>query len=279
MTVRPATCTALLLALTMPPAAVAQGVLIAPHAVIVDHRTRSGSLTLYNPGTEPVEVEVSTIFGYPVADSTGRLTLRVDSMPGPDEPSAAPWIEAFPRRVTVAPLQRQVVRILARPPADLPDGEYWSRIVVAARGGAVPVEGQPAGADISVGLTLEVRTIISFNYRKGNVSTGLTMGRVQPSVRGDSVDVRLDLTRAGNAAWLGTAVVRLTDAQGAVRDSVRMPLAVYRRLEPLLTLSRAGLAPGTYRVSVDMVTERADIPNEELISAPTASGSAEVRVP
>ena len=133
---RPALLLAPLVLLAAPSLSAAQGVLIAPHAVFVDHRTRSGSLTLYNPGTEAVEVEVSTIFGYPVADSTGQLVLHIDSMPGSSEPNAAPWIEAFPRRVTVAPLQRQVVRILARPPADLPDGEYWSRLVVAARGGA-----------------------------------------------------------------------------------------------------------------------------------------------
>ena len=38
----------------------AQGVMIAPHAVFIDHRVRSGSVLLYNPNTEPAEVTIST---------------------------------------------------------------------------------------------------------------------------------------------------------------------------------------------------------------------------
>jgi hypothetical protein len=41
---------ALLVALAAPASALAQGVLVAPHSVVIDHRTRSGSLSLYNPG-------------------------------------------------------------------------------------------------------------------------------------------------------------------------------------------------------------------------------------
>ena len=54
----------------------AQGVVIAPHAVFIDGRARSGSVLLYNPNTEPVEVSISLVFGYPVTDSAGRIVLR-----------------------------------------------------------------------------------------------------------------------------------------------------------------------------------------------------------
>src|SRR5204862_6704935 len=81
----------------------AQGVMVAPHAVFIDHRLRSGWVLLYNPGTEPVEVTISTIFGYPVTDSTGAITLRTVDAPDSTVPSALAWIQAFPRRLTVAP--------------------------------------------------------------------------------------------------------------------------------------------------------------------------------
>ena len=63
---------AALLTLT-PAAAMAQGVIVAPHAVFIDHATRSGSITLYNPGENPVEVTVSFGFGYPTTDSAGSI--------------------------------------------------------------------------------------------------------------------------------------------------------------------------------------------------------------
>jgi len=31
----------------------AQGVLVAPHYLVMDHRTRSGTVTVYNPGNDP----------------------------------------------------------------------------------------------------------------------------------------------------------------------------------------------------------------------------------
>src|SRR5947207_1733356 len=99
----------------------AQGVVIAPHAVFIDARTRSGAVLLYNPNTDPVEVAVSFFFGYPATDSAGRIV--VDSIRHPDSTSvsAAAWIQAFPRRLTVPPLERPTVRLLPTPPP-LPAG-------------------------------------------------------------------------------------------------------------------------------------------------------------
>ena len=133
--------TILLLALGIARVAEAQGVIVAPHAVYLDHRTRSASITLYNPGSDPAEVTISSFFGYPVTDSVGHFMLQTpDSVDG-SMPSATAWIEAFPRRMTIPPLQRQTVRLLARPPQGLADGEYWSRVMISAKGGAVPVTG------------------------------------------------------------------------------------------------------------------------------------------
>ena len=148
----------------------AQGVMVAPHAVFIDHRLRSGSVLLYNPGTEPVEVSISTIFGYPTTDSAGRITL--DTLLADSTVSALRWIQAFPRRLTVGPRERQTVRLLARPPAGLPDGEYWLRLVIAAQAGRVPITGVADTTAIQVGLTLEVRTIIGVNTGRARSAPG-----------------------------------------------------------------------------------------------------------
>jgi len=77
----PAIGLALAAALTWPASAGAQGVLVAPHAVVIDHRTRSGALSLYNPGDEAAEVTLSTFFGYPVTDTAGEFDLRTVERP------------------------------------------------------------------------------------------------------------------------------------------------------------------------------------------------------
>ncbi len=61
----------------LPSALLAQGVIVAPHAVFIGHATRSGSITLYNPSDQPVEVSVSFGFGYPTTDSAGSVSLEL----------------------------------------------------------------------------------------------------------------------------------------------------------------------------------------------------------
>src|SRR5439155_1564746 len=147
----------------------AQGVLVAPHAIYIDHARRSGTVTLYNPNRDAAEVTISTAFGYPVTDSLGHFALRTVDQPDSTLPSAAAWVQAFPRRLTIAPLQRQTVRLLATPPAGLPDGEYWARLIISARGGRLPVAGVGDTAAVRVQLNLVVNTNIGLAYRKGPV--------------------------------------------------------------------------------------------------------------
>jgi len=257
----------------------AQGVMVAPHAVFIDHRLRSGSVLLYNPGTEAVEVMISTIFGYPTTDSTGRIKL--DTLIADSTVSALGWIQAFPRRLTVGPRERQTVRLLARPPAGLPDGEYWLRLVIAAQAGRVPITGVSDTTAIQVGLTLEVRTIIGVNYRKGPVSTGVTLSQVRAQIVGDSLITRSKLERRGNAAFIGMIRETLVDSTGAVHaqrvgDSVvttfASPIGVYFSMQP--RLATAILQPGLPRV-----TERDDLDPTVVLKAPAVRDSVQLVVP
>jgi hypothetical protein len=257
----------------------AQGVLVAPHAVHIDHRVRSGSVLLYNPNAQPVEVTISTLFGYPVTDSAGNLTLHVVEQVDASQPSAAAWLQAFPRRLTVGPLERQTVRLLATPPPGLADGEYWARLVIAAKGGAVPVAGVEDTANIRVGLTLEVRTIIGVSYRKGPVRTGLALSNVRARRVRDSVEVRARLERQGNAAFVGTVRGELVDPAGAVRARFTSPIGVYYAIEPRFAMHVGTLPAGRYRVRLEVSTDREDLAPEVVLPASTVRDSLDLRVP
>ncbi len=267
---------------------VAQGVMVAPHAVFIDHRVRSGSVLLYNPGTEPVEVSISTIFGYPTTDSTGRITL--DTLLADSTVSALGWIQAFPRRLTVGPRERQTVRLLARPPVGLPDGEYWLRLVIAAQAGRVPITGVADTTAIQVGLRLEVRTIIGVNYRKGPVSTGVTVSQLSARIIGDSLITRSKLERHGNAAFIGMIRETLVDSTGAVRaqrvgDSVvttfASPIGVYVAMQPRLASAIPGpaLPRGRYWLRYEVVAERDDLDPTVVLKAPAVRDSVQLVVP
>jgi hypothetical protein len=263
----------------LPRPVVGQGVLVAPHAVYLDHRTRSASITLYNPGAEPTEVAISAFYAYPVTDALGQFTLETPDSVTSAMPSAADWIEAFPRRMTLAPLQRQTVRLLARPPQNLADGEYWSRVMIAAKGGSLPVASAADTTGIEIGLSLEVRTIIPLTYRKGVLQTGLALSNLRARVEGDSLQIRINARRQGGAAYVGTARGTLLDRRGNAVATFSEPVAVYFEADPSFAVSRAGLPAGRYQLQVEFASERPDLLPEQLLRVPPVRDSLEVELP
>lgn len=257
-------------------AVTAQGVIVAPHAIYLDHRTRSASITLYNPGADPAEVAISLFYAYPVTDSLGHFMLYTPDSTQLSLTSATAWIEAFPRRMTIPPLQRQTIRLLARPPQGLADGEYWSRIMISAKGGTLPVSGADSSG-IEIGLTLEVRTIIPLIYRKGQLQTGISLSGLRTAVDGDSLRVHVRLERQGRAAYLGTVLGTLVNDRGATVATFEQPVAVYYDAQPAFALP---LAPaGRYTLHLEVATQRSDILPEQLLRAPVARDSLTVTLP
>jgi hypothetical protein len=62
--------------------------MIAPTAIFMDHGSRSGSVLLYNPNSEPAEVTISVMFGYPATDSAGNIYFRTADSVDASLPSA-----------------------------------------------------------------------------------------------------------------------------------------------------------------------------------------------
>jgi hypothetical protein len=242
----------------------AQAAMVAPHAVFMDHRTRSGVFYIHNPGTEPIEAEIELRYGYPVSDENGRVRVALVENPGAAAPSAAAWIRALPRRVVVPAGQRQAIRLLARPPAGLPDGEYWSRIIVTASEQA-PATAVDGAGQIQVGLRMATRTIISLSYRKGAVHTGVQLRGFDAIHLGDSLLVGVKMTRDGNAAYLGRLQLDLIDGDGNAVYRWDHSVAVYFDLYRQIVLPFGDLPPGPYLLHLRLSTDRQDIAASDVL--------------
>jgi fimbrial chaperone protein len=259
--------------LALSPAA-ARAVTVSPNALFIDSRTRTGVLTLYNPGTLPEEIEISFAFGYPRSDLAGAISVALaDSAPA-GEPSVLGFVRAFPRRLRLEPGQRQTVRILMQPPAGLAEGEYWGRVLIRSRGGRPPVEQQQGG--IRMQIDLETVIVGAVNYRNGSMHTGVAMDSARATVapQGDSVRVVADLSRQGNAAYLGHLRLELVAANGRVIATVDDDLAVYRSLRKVESMAvppGASLAGATIRYRLS--TDRPDIDPESRLSAEPVTGT------
>jgi hypothetical protein len=256
---------------------VSWAVLVSPHAVFIDARSKTGQVTLVNRGTSAEEVRLEAKFGYPVTDSAGNISVRMFDAPPPDQPSAAGWLRIFPQRVVVQPGERQVVRLLAQPPADLPEGEYWSRLIITSQGAQVPVQG--TDTTVRAGVSLIVSTVISVTYRNGRVQTGVRLDDFRAEDNGDSLIAWVGLTRQGNAAYLGTTWIRLRDASGRVVKEWDTPTAVYYSVHRRYAFPLDSVPPGSYTADLDVTTARADLDSRYILpAAPIQQGVAvEVR--
>jgi P pilus assembly chaperone PapD len=271
-------CAATLVALLVPAAARAQAILVAPQSVVLNSRDRTGTVELYNPSSRAAEVSLRAVYGHPTTTPDGDLTLVVIEAPDSTAPSAAAFVEAFPRRLVLQPNQRQTVRLLARPPVGLAEGEYWARLVIAAKDAEAPAAAQDSSG-VTVGLTLEVRTIIAVNYRNGVQRTGVQLGELSAVASADSLVVRAPMQRTGTAAWIGMTSVTLRDAAGAVVATQSLQTAVYQSISPRFAFDRRGLTPGTYRITVDMSTDRPDVTQSTLLRAPPQHAETTVLIP
>src|SRR5690606_6412008 len=161
---------------------------VSPTSVFMSHGSRTATMTLYNPNPLPEEIEISFAFGYPQSDSAGEVTVPLSEVAPAGEPAATPWLRAFPRRLVLQPGQQQVVRILAQPPSNLPDGEYWSRVLITATGGQPPVE-QQVQPDVRVAINMRTIIVGSLNYRKGNLTTGVAVTAADAVRTGDAIQL------------------------------------------------------------------------------------------
>lgn len=264
----------LMLILVLP--SVALPVTVSPMAVYISDRTRTGTLTLFNNGTRSEEIEINFAFGYAQSDSIGNVRVEfMDSVP-PEEPSLVPFLRAFPQRIQLAPGQRQIVRLLVNPPADLPQGEYWGRVLVSSIGGQAPVE-QSLG-DVRVNLQIKTVIAVAVNYRHGQVETSLREHDSRATLAGDTARLFLDLERDGNAAYLGRITADLLDTRGAVITSVTEDVAVYRRVlwrvDLPLPAELGARTPAAIRYLVE--TERPDEADEDILDAEPVRGTVAV---
>ncbi|CAN5828411.1 hypothetical protein BH23GEM8_BH23GEM8_05500 [soil metagenome] len=252
----------------------AEAVSVSPTALYIDSRTRTGVMTLHNPGSLPEEITIGFAFGYPISDANGLVSVQLLDEAPAGEPSAAEWMRVFPRRLILQPGQRQVIRVMVQPPADLPDGEYWARIIISSRGGQPPIE--QTDGNVSLQLNVETVLVMAANYRQGAVSAGVEITGASAQRTEDGVSLELDMQRTGNAAALGRVLVELLDAQGSVVATTHEDIAVYRTMRRRLLLAVPENASGPLGIRIRIVPEREDLPAASILNFASVTHSLAV---
>jgi len=243
------------------------GVLVAPTVVFMSNQNRTGRLTIQNPAATPQEVSIDFAFGVPETDTIGNVYVSLLDAASPDMRSALGWVKAFPRKLVLAPNSTQVIRFVANPPKDLPDGEYSARVVIESRDAQVEAPKALAEGEISTKLNMIMKTAMMLKYRNGDCTTELELTGAKAEMMEDSVLVTVDLKTLGNASYVGLLRSRLLDSRGRELDYHNMDVAVYDTMRRRFALHVDGEeAQRPYRVELSISNKgRRDVAHEDMI--------------
>jgi P pilus assembly chaperone PapD len=210
---------ALAAALPAPASAGIGDLLVAPTRIVLDGR-RGTEIVLNNIGDAPATYRISVEFRRMTAD--GALVDVPD--PTVQDKAAADMIVYAPRRVTLAPHEPQTIRIAARPPQGLPDGEYRVHLLFRAIPPSTPVapsDGQPVK-----GLHLQLIPIygvtIPVIVRLGNLEAKAAISDVALEKKDGRPVIDLDLSRSGSRSTFGEVRV----LKSGVKDPIALQKAV-----------------------------------------------------
>ncbi len=253
-------------------------VIISPYIVYTDASNRYGSLIVQNESTEIYEISISFVFGYPVSDSVGTVSMKYINEPSSDMPSIVNWIRAFPKKFVLNPKQRQIVRMSVRPPADIKDGTYWARIVTSA----VP---QSTSIDtVNKGVTAKIKFVLnqvtSIFYRTNNAETGIKINDIKVLEDTNKITLRTSVERTNNTPFIGDVSYNLTDSLGNVVKEGKEYISVYFDLIKNITFEfDKRISPGKYKAEIKFISnEKEDIPESKLNPLPPVSKTIELVV-
>lgn len=246
-------------------AALAKAVTISPVLVVLDERRRTAEVALFNNSASAEEVELTVKYGVWEADSTGHATVdTVDSLPGAPRNG---WVRVYPTRVVLEPGARQVVRIVARPPAGLAgDQEYPFRLLVTTQPATVAAPRRPDGVETR--LNMRITQSVPVFFRNGSPTVQLGLERATFSAGRDSMVLDLQLAHRGTAAWVGTATLAFVDSAGAALGEVKYPLTVQRSERRRLVFPGIAGDAGVSTVRLRLRTVRDDLAGNELLLTP-----------
>ena len=199
--------------------------LVAPTRIVLDGR-RGTEIILNNIGEEPATYRVSVELRRMTAD--GELVEVTE--PTAEDKSAEDMIVYAPRRITLPPHQPQSIRIAARPPQGLPDGEYRVHMLFRAIPPATPVvaAGDEKPKGLSFNLTPVYGVTIPVIVRLGNLEAKAGIANVHLDTKGGKPAVAMDISRSGTRSTFGE--VRVLKAGLKDPIAIQRSVAVYKEV-------------------------------------------------
>ncbi|MBO6792471.1 MAG: hypothetical protein JJ895_01080 [Balneolaceae bacterium] len=242
-------------------------VTIAPTNMFLSDSNPFGTYMVINGSSEAQEISVDFLFAYSATDENGNRRIIQDDSTFAENHSIANKVRAFPRNFTLAPDQRQIVRLRLSDTNSLEDGTYWARIRTKSVPETPPIEVQnTTTVSARVGITFEQVTGLFF--KKGNVTTGIDIKDIKTEINAENQNeliVLADFDRTGNSPFLGTITMSIRDSNNRELVSDFVSTSHYFGGTHRQTLDISSLTNGNYQLTVEFATKRTDVSEADLV--------------
>ncbi len=241
--------------------------MLSPVRIIFTDRQRVANVKISNPTDEAITYAISLITMR--KNQEGKLQLV--ELETEEEKMTREMIRYSPRRATIQPGERQVVKLMVRKPKDLPVGEYQTRLQISPLQTLLPNSQEEESKEKFV-IDVLVSSSFPVIIQHGNLSSTVTPQNISiktfpgtPS--GMAAEITLNKTGSGSA--FGNVFLYYTTNN---KDTLRkigqaLDLAIYLPQNkqtatiPLKDITAQELLSGTIRVtfqpSIGRVVKRA----------------------
>lgn len=243
---------------------------IAPTMMFIDSQSRFGTFLVMNGSDETQEISIEFLFGYPGINESGNYEMIYDDPAAAKKYSIADQIRGFPRNFTLAPGQRQVVRLTIRGVNELEPGVYWSRIKTISNPQAVAI-GETEEDVISANIRFKFEQISTVFFTNGDVATNINFKDLSAEVNGSNVAITSQVEQTGNAPFLGSIFFNIWDNNGNKVKESRISSSCYFNAIHSQSFAINDLPEGTYTAEVTYQPGRPDISEDNIFNGESVS--------
>ena len=191
----------------------AQGdLLVTPRRIVFEGNKQSQEITLANTGSDTARYNVSFV-QYRMTESGAFEQI---TEPDSGQYFADKFLRVFPRSVTLAPNESQVIRMQFRKMPDMANGEYRSHLYFRA----VPDE-KPLGEENADTASIGIRLIPIFGItipviaRIGDLSGSVELSGLKLDTQTDTVpSLAITFNRSGDKSVFGDIIVNWVSPEG-----------------------------------------------------------------
>ncbi len=255
-------------------------VIISPYVVYTDYSNKFGSMIVQNESLDPYEISISFVFGFPISDSLGNRTMQYMENPSEEYSSLNNWISAFPKKFVLNSKERQTIRLMVKPPKEIPKGTYWTRIVTSS----TPLKTDSvsnSGSGVSAKLKFVLNQVTTAIYRTDSVFTDVSINNV--SLMQDTAGVYqllYNIEQKGNSPYFGDFNLKVMNQAGEVIKEEKDYLSIYYGIIRNYSLSIEDFGSGDYKAELLIkFNEKEDIPESTLVPPAEIVNSFEFTIP